>query len=153
MKTAYSVSLTNSVRKTEDRRESGGAVMSEKKVVGYRACRAQRYTGPQGLHWRFSLPIDTRRFDTAKEAFEHCKKLNGIQFKDNWFDIQEMYSDGTFSEQPKRLEDWALDLSEESEPVAEKPTVAVTAEPSEWEKKWGFKVDSSLIKKREHEDS
>jgi hypothetical protein len=125
---------------------------SEKKVVGYRACRAQRYTGPQGPHWRFTLPIDTRRFETAKEAFGHCKTLNGIQFKDNWFDIQEIYSDGTFSEQPKRLEDWVLDLSEEPEPIPQKAAVVVTAEPLEREKTWGFRVDSSLIRKRDEKE-
>jgi hypothetical protein len=121
--------------------------MSEKKVIGYRACRVQRFWPNRYL---FTLPLDTKRFDTAKQAFEHVGKLNAMGFKDNWFWIQEIFSDGTFSEEPKPPEDFGLEQLEEPTPSREQPTVEI-AEPSEREKTWGFRVDSSLIRKRDED--
>jgi hypothetical protein len=133
--------------------------MSDKKTIGYRVCRVQRFTGPQGPHWRFTLPIDTRRFDSAKGAFLHLRKQSQVGFKDNNLWVQEVFSDGA-NETPKQLVDLGLveeslrgksdaeqlaNLLEkiESEPLSQESPVPATPvverKQPDWEKAWGYK--------------
>ncbi len=118
--------------------------------IQFRICRIECFGADpvreERGHWRFTLPLSTRRYDSVKQAYDYLQKQAASTWaggpgNSNQFWIQPII-DGKFDEVPKSLEE--LKQSEptnvEAEPQQSIPTpmsapVGGQSTP-EWLKSW-----------------